>query len=117
MSQGLWSVELRVRISKKDLAGVVVVLEGQRIIGGDSQYFYVGNYEVKDGTVQGDIEVNRYGSDPPPPIFGSLGAFGRKFHVKVSGRHRNRLIELQRHVVEDPKRKFVVSLSKKAGLP
>ena len=122
MSEGLWSVELRVKLGKKELAGVVVVLDGQRIIGGDTQYYYVGIYEIKDGVVDSEVELNYYGVDPEipkPSIFsGSLTTVERrKFHVKISGKLHPINMELQGYVVEDPNRQFVVSLAKRSGLP
>ncbi len=52
MLEGLWSIELGIRETDMQGAGVVV-FENQRVLGGSSDYFYTGMYESKEGFVQG----------------------------------------------------------------
>ncbi len=65
MLEGLWSIELGIRETDMQGAGVVV-FENQRVLGGSSDYFYTGRYEVKEGFVQGEVEVKFYGRNPSP---------------------------------------------------
>lgn len=40
--------------------GGVIILDTQRIYGGDSAMAYVGTYETAGGTVRGEVETFRY---------------------------------------------------------
>ena len=117
MLEGLWSVEIGLKETQMEGAGVVV-FENQRVLGGSSNYFYKGSYEVKDGAVQGEIEVTFYGRNVSP-IFKSLtNADRRKFHIRFSAKQpRGNYFNLQNYVVEDPKMEIFVHLTKRANLP
>jgi hypothetical protein len=113
MLEGLWSVEFP-PIPKRPQAkgaGVAVFLETKRILGGDNNYHYGGSYEVKNGVVEGEVEVRFYGRKASS-IFRSL----TKFRVKFSGKARPRIMRLKGFIVEDPERKFDILLGKRAEL-
>jgi len=110
MLEGLWSVELGIRETEMQGAGVVV-FENQRVLGGSSDYFYTGKYEVKNDVVHGEIEVKFCGRKTSP-IFGLL----KKFRVRFSGKVRPRIMRLENYVVEDPKKEIFVRLSKRAEI-
>ena len=80
MLEGLWSIELGIRETNMQGAGVVV-FENQRVLGGSSDYFYTGRYEVKAGFIQGEIEVKFYGRNLSP-IFGLLKKFRVDFRER-----------------------------------
>ena len=109
MLEGLWSIELGIKETDMQGAGVVV-FENQRVLGGSSDYFYTGRYEVKEGFVQGEVEVKFYGRNVSP-IF----RFLKKFRVRFSGKVR-RVMRLDNYVVEDPKKEIFVRLSKRAEI-
>lgn len=117
MVKGLYSVNFGSGTLHMEAAGVLI-FENQRILGGDSNYFYTGNYEVKNGVVQGEIEVNLYGRNVSA-IFKSLTRFGRrKFHMKFSGKEpRGNYMNLQNYGVEDPKKEVYVELTRMYKLP
>lgn len=110
MLEGLWSIELGIKETDMQGAGVVV-FENQRVLGGSSDYFYTGRYEVKEGFVQGEVEVKFYGRNVSP-IFGLL----KKFRVRFSGKVRRGVMRLQNYVVKDPKKEIFVLLSKRIEL-
>ena len=110
MIEALWSVEF---ISDMDVIGAgVIVLETERILGGDSKYFYVGNYEVRHQELEAEIEVTHY-SGEPYSIFGPEV----NFRVKITGEIGTDVMEGQGHRVDNPQRKFGVRLTRRAELP
>ena len=110
MLEGLWSIELGIRETDMQGAGVVV-FENQRVLGGSSDYFYTGRYEVKEGFVQGEVEVKFYGRN-----VSSIFKFLKKFRVRFSGKVRRGVMRLENYVVEDPKKEIFVRLSKRAEI-
>jgi len=110
MVEALWSVEF---ISDMDVLGAgVVVLETGRILGGDSQYFYVGSYEVKNQELEAEIEVTHY--------FGELySIFGpeKNFRIKITGEIGKDVMEGQGHRVDNSQMKLGVRLTRRAELP
>jgi T3SS negative regulator,GrlR len=45
--------------------GGVIVLETGRVYGGDSGYYYVGTYSVKDGQLTGEVKVVKHNLNVP----------------------------------------------------
>jgi len=109
MVEGLWSVEIGEHPVHMQ-GGGVVVFENQRVLGGSSDYIYTGKYEEKDNVVQGEVKVKFYGRKTSP-IFGRL----TEFQVRFSGKVRN-VMELENGVVEDPKKKIFIRLTRRAQI-
>ena len=110
MIEALWSVEF---ISDMDVMGAgVVVLETEKILGGDSQYFYVCKYEVNNQELEAEIEVTHY-SGEANSIFGPED----KFSVKITGEIKKEIMMGQGHRVDNPQRKLGVRLTRRAELP
>ena len=76
--EALYSVEFG---DAQAINGGVVVLETGRIFGGDSQYYYIGEYEASNGRIQGTVSVNHY-SGPPATIFGTAET---QFSITIEG--------------------------------
>lgn len=79
MLEALWSITFTVPTYGSYGAGVVV-LENGTVRGGDSNYFYVGNFKVKDGFVTAEVFINHY-FGPYNNVFGKV----QKTHVALSG--------------------------------
>jgi T3SS negative regulator,GrlR len=45
--------------------GGVVVLETERVFGGDSGYYYVGKYQVRNDQISAEVRVVRYNPNMP----------------------------------------------------
>lgn len=76
MIEALWSVKFIVPNNGAYGAGVVV-LENGLIRGGDSNYYYLGNFEVRDGGIRASVNIHHY--------FGPLNnVFGPLTQVEVS---------------------------------
>ena len=80
MLEALWSVTFVVPTSGNYGAGVVV-LENGTVRGGDSSYYYVGNFRVKDETIIAEVSINHYFGSPNN-IFGQI----QKVDVILSGK-------------------------------
>lgn len=110
MLEALWTVEF---LSNLGATGAgVVVFETGRVFGGDTQYYYLGDYKIEGETVSGEAEITHYG-DQPYSVFGPM----KKFRIKVSGKLSVPVMELKGHLVDNPSMKIVMRLTKRAGLP
>jgi hypothetical protein len=79
MIEALWAVYF-VAPNQGDSGAGVVVLENGTIRGGDSSYYYVGDFRVKDDSFIANVSINHY--------FGSLNnIFGpvERISVVLSG--------------------------------
>jgi hypothetical protein len=82
MIEALWSVAFS---SQQGAFGSgVVVFETGRIFGGDSLYYYLGDYTVTNSTVRGSVNVIHY-SGPPMNIFGPVSRMTLQFEGTISG--------------------------------
>jgi len=112
MLEALWSVQFQSNLGIQG-AGVVVFETG-RIFGGDSQYYYLGSATVRnDGKeVVAEVEVNHYAGQSFS-IFGPM----KKYKLRAVGNISTPKMTLQGELVEDPSKKFIVILTKRADLP
>lgn len=78
MLEALWSVTFVV--PNGDYGAGVVVLENGTVRGGDSSYYYVGNFRVKDDVLIAEVTINHY-FGAPNNVFGNI----QKTHVILSG--------------------------------
>lgn len=82
MLNGLWTVEF---ISTLNLVGKgVLVFSNDRLLGGDSGYYYSGNFSVDNNKITGTIDVTRYDTNSVS-VFGDIGDFSLSFEGTVSG--------------------------------
>ena len=110
MVETLWSLEFESSLG--DHGSGVVVLETDRLVGGDAQYFYVGKYKVEDHILEADVVVQHY-AGLPFLIFGPS-----EIHkVILKGEITVPVMKLQGHLANDPKRTFSVKCTKRADLP
>lgn len=117
--EGLWSLtmEQAPETGAEDVAaGGIVVLETNRIFGGDSLLYYVGGHSVKDRRVKGVVRVVNYGG--PEPALTVFGDYVRDrevgFDLLWDGDER---MSGKIWRVEAPEIKLAVELTKRADLP
>ena len=119
--EGLWSIyfESNVEIlpGMKGMGGGVVVFETSKIFGGDTHYFYLGQYEVLGNEMKAKVDVNKY--DPNGIDIFFLGE--DKYKLEISGTLGSTEIgsvcEGVGHVLGYPDRKIKLILTKRAELP
>lgn len=90
----------------------VVVLETGRILGGDSSFVFVGNYEVNNGKIIADVKCTN-DRQTLQSIFGDIHEFN--LHLEGSTNHNE--FVLQGHMVENPSMQIKVKLTRRAELP
>jgi hypothetical protein len=80
--EALWAVNFSTPLG---VAGSgVVVFETGRIFGGDSLYYYIGDYVVNGNTARGKVEVIHY-SGPPSNIFGPIERVILEYEGQIDG--------------------------------
>lgn len=80
MIEALWAVYF-VAPTHNDYGAGVVVLENGTVRGGDSSYYYVGDFRVKDDVFTANVSVNHYAGQPNN-IFGPV----TKVNVVLTGK-------------------------------
>jgi len=110
MLEALYGVEFQSNMHNGGYG--VVILETGRILGGDSSFVFVGNYEVKNSTIYAEVKcTNDRGS--LESIFGDI----KEFNLKLEGQPNEKEFILQGHMVENPAMQLGVMLTRRAELP
>jgi hypothetical protein len=108
--EALWAVNFA---SPLGAAGSgVVVFETGRIFGGDSLYYYIGDYVVSVNTVRGKVEVIHY-SGPPLNIFGLID----RMTLQYEGQIRGDTMEATGIDPTNPQRRVTMQFRRLANLP
>lgn len=110
MLEALWSVEFVSNV--QGVGAGVAVLETGRVLGGDGQYYYVGNYESNNGVAKAIIKVTHY-AGPPNSVFGQI----KEFNLILEGKPSEKAFELHGHVQENPSLKIGIRLTRRSELP
>jgi hypothetical protein len=80
-TQGLWTLELQT--SKAWTNGGVIVLKGNKVFGGDSQYYYTGSFQEQGDDVTGEITATHYHG----AVSTAFGTNERSYRLSMSGKH------------------------------
>ena len=80
MVDGLWTVEFS---SSLGLAGKgVLVIEDNRLLGGDAGYYYHGTFNLEKGNFTGELTITRY-DKTSISVFGNRDKFSFGFTGKL----------------------------------
>jgi len=110
MIEALWGIEF---ISNMNDGGYgVVVLETDRILGGDSSFVFVGSYEVKSGIVYADVKCTN-DRETLQSVFGNI----KEFNLHLEGKLAHDEFILQGHMIENPSMEIGIKLTRRAELP
>ncbi len=93
--------------------GGVAVLETNRVFGGDSGYYYLGNYEVKDGTISASVQIVKH----DPNWRDAFGDNSASFAVILQGKIEGQIISGHMIRTDNPKLSLPVRLTWTAALP
>jgi hypothetical protein len=110
MLEALWSMSFMTGDGTQG-AGVIIFETG-RVFGGDSGFYIVGNYRVKDGTITGEVEVQRH-TPGVPLIFPGLDG-GR---MQFTGPIATPTMILTGNLVQYPTQRIAVQFTRLAELP
>lgn len=110
MIEALYGVEF---VSNMNDGGYgVAVLETGRILGGDSSFVFVGDYEVKNGKVHAKVKCTN-DREMLQSIFGDI----KEFTLQLEGVPDEKEFILQGHMLENSNMKIGVKLTRRAELP
>jgi T3SS negative regulator,GrlR len=86
MVDGFWTVEFDG--VPGFLGGAIAVLTKNHVVGGDSQYFYIGLYDVKDALLSALIQVTAF----VPGATTIFGSKDRTFSIQITGQVSEQVI-------------------------
>lgn len=98
---GLWTVYFQSNF--QTFGTGVVVFIGNRVVGGDTFYYYDGETKIEDNKAEASIKVVRF-NKTGMAIFGNLDSFT----LKVSGNISDSNMELHGNMVEQPNMKITI---------
>lgn len=110
MIEALYGVEFASNMN--DGGYGVAVLETGRILGGDSSFVFIGDYEVKNGIIHANVKCTN-DRKILQSIFGDL----KEFNLKLEGTPNEKEFILQGYMLENPDMKIGVKLTRRAELP
>lgn len=105
---GLWTVIFQSNFQTVG-TGVAVIIN-ERILGGDSHYYYDGRATVTGNVIEAIINVVRY-NKAGMAIFGNLDSY----NLKVSGEVAVQDLVLQGNMVEQPNMRITIKCKKIAS--
>jgi hypothetical protein len=108
MINGLWIVQFHG--PQGNGGGIVVLIDG-RVYGGDSGFYYLGSYELKDASFKGRVMVKNF--DPAlPNVLGIVG----DFELLLEGTVQGPSIVGTGALASAPNARIVVRLTKRSDL-
>ncbi len=108
--EAMWTAKFQ---SNKGAFGTgIVVLETGRVFGGDSQYYYVGDYSLDGRQISVNISVTHYANDIDS-IFGRL----REFTVILKGEMNEKKMDLRGQANQDGNLQIELTMGRVAELP
>ena len=93
--------------------GGVAVLETNRLFGGDSGYYYLGNYTIKDSQFEATVKIVKHN----PTWEDAFGSTSPSFNIKVQATANNGIIEGFMDRLDPPQARLPVRLTWKEDLP
>ncbi len=106
---GLWTIEFSTNAG--DMPGGVFIFQKGRIYGGNSGFFYLGNYIIDSDSINAKIEVVN-SSSGANPIFGSL----KNSTLILWGRVQAPEMELTGRLSARPALKIFLNCTKQADI-
>jgi T3SS negative regulator,GrlR len=93
--------------------GGVAVLETNRVLGGDSGYYYVGTYTFKDGRIEATVKIVKHNL----AWRNAFGDAATSFTVKIQGMISNGIMNGQMERTDRPGLRLPIRLTWKEDLP
>uniref|UniRef100_E6QC99 Uncharacterized protein n=1 Tax=mine drainage metagenome TaxID=410659 RepID=E6QC99_9ZZZZ len=114
MIEALWSVVFN-RVGNHgplNHGAGVVVFETERIFGGDSRYFYTGNYSISNGVATAMLTSTHYAG-----LRESIIGPDEITTFQLTGKIEQQRIAVSGHVVGQPNVMVMATLTRRAELP
>ncbi len=108
--EAMYGVEF---VSSMNIGGYgVLVLETGRVLGGDSSFVFVGDYEIENHIVKANVKCTN-DRNALTSVFGDL----KEFNLKLEGKFEEKEFILNGYLVENPSMQISVKLTRRAELP
>ncbi len=102
-----WTVEFK---SSVDTGAGVVAFNGNRIYGGDNQYYYLGTYEVQGENLNADIKVSRH-FEVGESVFGTNE---EEFNLRITGKAEESIMTAHGFRPENPSAQIALKFTRRA---
>jgi len=93
--------------------GGVVILETNRVFGGDSGYFYLGDYSVFGDRFAASVQITKHN----PSWTNAFGDAAQRFDIRVLGTIGDEIITATMERLDRPGFSLPLRLVRKARLP
>ncbi|MGO9413836.1 MAG: hypothetical protein ACLP51_01675 [Syntrophobacteraceae bacterium] len=104
--EGLWTVYFRLGFFGTGVA----VFKNNRLLGGDTYYYYDGNFKLQDNRIEAKFRVVRFNLTGAA-VFGNLDSF----NLNVSGDVTGDEMQLHGKMLEQPDMKISINCKKMTG--
>lgn len=112
--EALWAVNFGDVYAPGQPNGGVAIFETSRIFGGDSQFYYIGEYQVSGEKITADVKVTHFSGQ-------GITAFGEQvtgsYQVQVEGQRDGDMINGQMRIIGRPIEPLPISLRRLEALP
>ena len=112
--EALWAVHFGDAYALGQPNGGVAMLETSRIFGGDSQFYYVGKYEISGEKLIAQVRITHF-SGPNMTAFGV--PLTQPLELKLEGRREDDMINGQMWSISQPNMRLPISLRRLEDLP
>ena len=110
MIEAMYGIEF---ISNQNDGGYgIVIFETGRVLGGDSSFVFVGDYEVENGRLNARVKCTN-----DRKILRSIFGDYDEFNLVLEGQPNHGEMVLGGHMVENPEMKIFIKLTRRAELP
>lgn len=113
--EALWSIEFVGAVINNveetfDGGGGVIVFETGRVLGGDSGFTYIGDYEIKNGIMNMKARVKKFKQGVNP-------LYKDDYTITLTGKYDDNQFDVSGNPDEDQNYKIVIRLTRVAELP
>jgi len=106
-TKGLWTVEFQT--SKAWTNGGVVVLYDEKVLGGDSQYFYAGTFREQGDNITAEITATHYHG----PVSTQFGTRERSYQLYMAGKRNGGTVNGHTWRLAAPSQKMALRMIKR----
>lgn len=106
IDNSFWAVKFLNLNNGASGSGVVSLVNNQ-LFGGDSNYYYIGNCNIRDNLLDATVEIVHFFGEP-------LAIFGKSLHskIKLSGNIQEPVMKLNGNVIDNPSVRIEVTCTK-----